>query len=318
MQKKKETFQSYEETLTNDIVRLQDELKIMTGKVPDTFTYPYGRANENTVLITMMLVNNENGCILPVKNVFQGIKKLYPHIITHCDAVQGFLKIPVNISGLNADLLTVSGHKVHAAKGTGALYVKKGVRLIPCTFGGKQEKGIRSGTESVPLIAGLNAAAEKLLGTIDERYSNSAELKKILLSGLSEIDRIVVNSNDDYSPYIVNFSVLGIRSEIMLHYLESRNIFVSSGSACSKGAKSSVLRVFGAKDDIIDSAIRISFCGENTAEEVKLLIDAVNDGRIKLKGTEMPIVYETPVLRAWEYSQVPFTCFTKSQYSCAE
>ncbi len=234
--------------------------------------------DENTCLISMMLVNNETGYILPVGEVFGAVKRRFPEIITHCDCVQGFMKLPVKASSLNADLISLSGHKIHGAKGTGALYVKKGVRLIPLITGGKQEKGIRSGTESVPLIAGFGAAVDKLLPTISERYETVKKLKAHLLEGLVEIDGVTVNSPEDGSPYVVNISAAGRRSEIMLHYLEQREIYVSSGSACSKGAQSGVLGEFGINGKLADSAVRISMTSQTTAEELDEFIAALKDG----------------------------------------
>ncbi|MBE6861612.1 MAG: cysteine desulfurase [Ruminococcus sp.] len=234
--------------------------------------------DENTCLISMMLVNNETGYILPVGEVFAAVKRRFPEIITHCDCVQGFMKLPVKASSLNADLISVSGHKIHGAKGTGALYVKKGVRLIPLITGGKQEKGIRSGTESVPLIAGFGAAVDKLSPTISQRYEAVKNLKAHLLAGLAEIDGVTVNSPDDGSPYVVNISAAGRRSEIMLHYLEQREIYVSSGSACSKGAQSGVLGEFGINGKLADSAVRISMTAETTVEELDVFIAALKDG----------------------------------------
>jgi len=213
-----------------------------------------------------------------VGEVFAAVKRRFPEIITHCDCVQGFMKLPVKASSLNADLISVSGHKIHGAKGTGALYVKKGVRLIPLITGGKQEKGIRSGTESVPLIAGFGAAVDKLSPTISQRYEAVKNLKAHLLAGLAEIDGVTVNSPDDGSPYVVNISAAGRRSEIMLHYLEQREIYVSSGSACSKGAQSGVLGEFGINGKLADSAVRISMTAETTVEELDVFIAALKDG----------------------------------------
>lgn len=239
--------------------------------------------DENTCIISMMLVNNETGYIMPVKETFTALKRRFPEIITHCDCVQGFMKLPVRTSLLNADLISLSGHKIHAAKGVGALYVRRGVRLIPIITGGKQEKGVRSGTESVPLIAGFGAAVEKLQPSIDERYEKVSELKSFLLSKLADIDGVTVNSPDDGSPYVVNISASGRRSEIMLHYLEQKEIYVSSGSACSKGAQSGVLAEFGISQKNADSALRISMTAETTEEELLVFTDALKEGIAKIK-----------------------------------
>ena len=240
--------------------------------------------DENTFLISMMLVNNETGYILPVKETFTAVKRKYPDIITHCDCVQGYMKLPVKVNAMCADMISLSAHKIHGVKGVGAIYIKRGVRVVPIVTGGKQEKGIRSGTESVPLIAAFGAAAEKLLPTIGERYERVGALKKYLLDRLSGIDGTAVNSPEDGSPYVVNISAEGRRSEIMLHFLESKEIYVSSGSACSKGQQSGVLVQFGIKDKRADSAIRISMTAETTEEELDRLAEAIAEGFEKVRG----------------------------------
>lgn len=240
--------------------------------------------DENTFLISMMLVNNETGYILPVKETFTAVKRKYPDIITHCDCVQGYMKLPVKVNAMCADMISLSAHKIHGVKGVGAIYIKKGVRVVPIVTGGKQEKGVRSGTESVPLIAAFGAAAEKLLPTIGERYERVGALKKYLLDRLSGIDGTAVNSPEDGSPYVVNISAEGRRSEIMLHFLESKEIYVSSGSACSKGQQSGVLGQFGIKDKRADSAIRISMTAETTEEELDRLAEAIAEGFEKVRG----------------------------------
>lgn len=240
--------------------------------------------DENTCLISMMLVNNETGYILPVKEVFTAVKRRFPHIITHCDCVQAYMKVPVKANALGADLISLSGHKIHGIKGIGVLYIKKGVRVIPVVTGGKQEKGIRSGTESVPLICAMGAAVKKLAPTINERYKRVSELKAYLLGRLADIDSIEVNSPDDGSPYVVNISVVGKRSEIMLHFLESKEIYVSSGSACSKGQQSGVLGQFGISGKRADSAVRISMTAETTEDDIDVLADALREGIEKVRG----------------------------------
>ena len=240
--------------------------------------------DEDTFLISMMLVNNETGYILPVKETFSAVKRRFPDIITHCDCVQAYMKLPIKVNALCADMISLSAHKIHGVKGVGAIYIKKGVRVVPIVTGGKQEKGIRSGTESVPLIAAFGAAAEKLLPTIQERYEKVSRLKAYLLDRLAEIDGISVNSPEDGSPYVVNISTEGRRSEIMLHFLESKGIYVSSGSACSKGQQSGVLGQFGIRDKRADSAVRISMTAETTEEELDRLTEAVAEGFEKIRG----------------------------------
>ena len=240
--------------------------------------------NEETVLLSMMLVNNETGYILPVKETFSAVKRRFKDIITHTDCVQAYMKLPVKANALSADLISLSGHKIHGVKGVGALYIRKGVRLIPVVTGGKQEKGIRSGTESVPLICAFGAAAEKLVSTINERYEIVAALKNKLLEKLKVIDGVEVNSPEDGSPYVVNISSAGKRSEIMLHYLESREIYVSSGSACSKGQQSGVLGQFGINGKRADSALRISMTADSTEAEIDEFVKALKDGISSVRG----------------------------------
>ena len=240
-------------------------------------------ADENTCLISMMLVNNETGTILPVKKVFTEIKRRFPDIITHCDAVQAFMKIPVKANDLKADLISMSAHKIYGPKGVGALYVKKGVRLLKQNLGGKQENNMRGGTEAVPLIAGFGEAVLQLKDNFAERTEKLETLRKYFTEKISAMDGVVLNSREDAVPYIVNISVKGIRSEIILHFMEEKEIYISSGSACSKGAKSGVLGEFGIRPELEDSALRISFSHENTTEEIDEFINALEEAQKRLK-----------------------------------
>ena len=240
--------------------------------------------DDDTVLLTMMYVNNETGYILPVKETFTAVKRRFKDIITHTDCVQAYMKLPVKANQLGADLISLSGHKIHGVKGVGALYIRKGVRLIPVVTGGRQEKGIRSGTESVPLICAFGAAVRKLAPTINERYERVSGLKKRLTELLSAIDGVEVNSPEDGSPYVVNISAAGKRSEIMLHYLEGREIYVSSGSACSKGQQSGVPAQFGITGKRADSALRISMTAETTEAEIEEFARALAEGIATVRG----------------------------------
>lgn len=240
--------------------------------------------DEKTVLLTMMQVNNETGHILPVKETFTAIKRRFPDIITHSDCVQAFMKLNISAKALNADLISISGHKVHGAKGVGAIYIKKGIRVLPIVTGGKQEKGIRSGTESVPLICGFGAAVEHLQPTIAERYAHAQMLKDTLIGEISSIEGVTVNSPEDGSPYVINISAAGKRSEIMLHYLESFGIYVSSGSACSKGQQSGVLGQFGIHGKSADSALRVSVCGDTTIEDIRSFAEKLREGINSVRG----------------------------------
>lgn len=239
--------------------------------------------DEDTAMITMMYVNNETGYILPVKETFSAVKRKYPDIITHTDCVQAYMKISFRANALNANLISLSGHKIHGIKGTGALYIKKGVRVLPIVTGGKQEKGIRSGTESVPLICAFGSAVEKYAPTIKERYEKVSGLKKYLLEKISVLNNVTINSCDDASPYVINIS-MGKRSEIMLHFLESKGIYVSSGSACSKGQQSGVLSEFGISGKNADSALRISMTAETTESELDEFAKALREGIETIRG----------------------------------
>lgn len=225
--------------------------------------------DENTALLSAMAVNNETGFKIDVPRLYKEVKRKNPRTIVHIDAVQGFLKMP-----LDGDLISVSGHKIHSTKGIGALFVRKGENILPLLSGGGQQGGLRSGTEPVELIAGFEAAVLAYKGSA-EHFSR---LKTHLLERLAEIEDIGINSPNDntrFVPNIVNFSVRGVRSEIMLHSLEEDGIYVSSGSACSKGKKSEVLPAFGISDKDIDCAVRVSFSAENTADDVDLLCDKI-------------------------------------------
>lgn len=240
--------------------------------------------DENTCLVSMMLVNNETGYIMPVRETFMAVKRSFPEIITHCDCVQGYMKLPIKAASLGADLISLSAHKIHGVKGVGAIYIKKGVRVIPIVTGGKQEKGIRSGTESVPLIAAFGAAVDKFRPTIAERYERVSQLKAHLLEKIGGIENVTVNSPSDGSPYVINISAVGKRSEIMLHFLESKGIYVSSGSACSKGQQSGVLGEFGISGKRADGAVRISITAQTTEDELDEFAEALAEGMTKIRG----------------------------------
>ena len=229
----------------------------------------------NTCLVTCMLVNNETGTILPVEEVFPKLKKLYPEVVLHCDCVQGYMKLPIRVKKLGADLISLSAHKIHGPKGIGALYIRKGLHIPSFIVGGGQESGFRSGTESVPLIAGFGAAVEGLMGSISQRWEKVSGLRDRLFELCGQTEGIYINSSRECSPYIASIAVKGLKSEVLLHFLEERGIYVSSGSACSKGKKSSVIAQFGIPDELSDSVLRISFSDENTLSEIDELIIAV-------------------------------------------
>lgn len=238
--------------------------------------------DNNTFLVSCMLVNNETGYVLPVDRAFKRIKKNFPQCITHCDAVQGFLKMEIKVNKLFADCVSISGHKVHAPKGIGAMYIKKGVRIAPFLVGGGQEKGMRSGTESVPLIAGFSSAVKAQALTVKERFERALELKNYLVKSLDGCKGVELNSGENSLPYINSIAVLNIKSETLLHYLESKEIYVSSGSACSKGKKSSVLKAFNLPENRLDSTIRVSFSEENDESDIDALIEGIKSAQAEL------------------------------------
>lgn len=239
--------------------------------------------DEDTLLVTFMMVNNELGTVLPYQTIIPALKKKYPRLLIHMDAVQGFAKFPLSVKKLDIDLLTFSGHKLYAPKGIGVLYVKKGIRLKPVIHGGGQEKGLRSGTHAVQLVAGLNEAlrlCDKNRAAFQQHY---AALSAKLREGVAKLDNVLVNSPENGAPHLLNISVMDVPSEIMLHFLESKGISVSSGSACAKGAKSSVLAAYGLPEERIKSALRVSFSKDNTPEDIDALLEAISEGISKFR-----------------------------------
>ncbi len=232
--------------------------------------------DKNTILVSIMLVNNETGAIMPVKSARDAIFKKNSPALLHCDCVQAFGKIDFAPATLGADLISISGHKVHAPKGIGALYIKKGIKINPQMLGGGQEKGLRSGTEAVELIGAFGEAVKEL-PTVDIAEKYISNINKRLREGIKSIDGFFINSGENASPYILNVSTEKIPSEVMIRFLESKGIFVSGGSACSKGARSHVLLAQGVSPKRIDCAIRISMCSDNTMEEAELLLDALKE-----------------------------------------
>ena len=234
----------------------------------------FDAVNEKTILVSIMLVNNETGAVFPVSAAREAINKAGAPAILHCDAVQAFGKIPIDVNTLGADVITASAHKIHGPKGVGIIYVKKGVTLKPLILGGGQQSGFRSGTESVPLICGLYGAMSAI-GDINKNLEKVKIIRDFALESLKSVDCIKVNSPECALPYLLNFSVLGYRSETLLHFLEREGIYVSSGSACARGKGSHVLDAMGLSHGRIDSAIRISFSRFNTENDINRLISAL-------------------------------------------
>ena len=237
----------------------------------------------DTLLLTFMMVNNEMGTVLPYQAVIPALKKKYPRLLIHMDAVQGFAKFPLSVKRLDIDLLTFSGHKLYAPKGIGVLYVKKGVRLKPVIHGGGQEKGLRSGTHAVQLAAGLQEALALCDRNRAAFQAHYAALNQRLREGVAKLEDVLVNSPENGAPHLLNLSVMGVPSEIMLHFLETKGIYVSSGSACAKGAKSSVLAAYGLPDERIKSALRVSFSKDSAPEDIDALLEALAEGIAKYR-----------------------------------
>ncbi len=223
----------------------------------------------DTIFVSCMWVNNETGNIQPIEKLKEIMKKHSPNAALHVDAVQSFGKIRVNPSKAGIDMMSISSHKIHGIKGTGALYINN-VNIDPFVIGGGQQKDMRSGTENVVGIAAFGEAVREL--NIEENYSYVLGLKEKLLNGILEnIDRVVVNGEGETSPYILNVSFLGIKAEILLHALEAHDIFVSTGSACStnKPMPSKVLTAMGKSREEIMGAVRFSLSHELTSEDIE-------------------------------------------------
>ena len=236
---------------------------------------------EDTILVSMMYVNNEIGALEPVEEAAKLIHQKNPKTIFHVDAIQAFGKYRIYPKRQGIDALSVSGHKIHGPKGTGFLYVSEKVKIKPIIFGGGQQKGMRSGTDNVPGIAGIAEAAKEAYENFDEKTERMYELKDYFIEKLSAIDGVKINSKKGRAgaPHIVNVSFVGVRSEVMLHELESHQVYVSAGSACSSNHPhiSETLAGIGLSAEEIDSAIRFSFSDLTTKEELDYAADIIAD-----------------------------------------
>lgn len=230
--------------------------------------------NENTILVSCMSVNNETGAILPIEQLGAVIKNQAKNALFHVDATQSFGKYAVYPARLGIDLMSFSAHKIHGPKGVGALYIAGGKRILSIIHGGEQQSGIRPGTEPTALIAGF-AAAVNDIGDMAENQRHAKRLRDDLIERLRAFDDILINSPADSSDYVLNLSLLGFKSETLLHYLDARGFCVSSGSACAKGRQSHVLSAMGLDKRRTDSALRISFSKYNTEEDTAALADAL-------------------------------------------
>ncbi len=230
-----------------------------------------------TALVSMMAVNNEVGSILPIEAAARIIRRNKARTLLHVDAVQAFGKLPLKPGKIGIDLMTISAHKIHGPKGAGALYIRKGVHIPARTLGGGQEKNLRSGTEAMPAWCAFGAAVQALPSLLQEE-TNIRTLWQTCREGIAAIPDTVIQSPEDGLPYILNFSCGGVKAETMLHFLEERGIYVSSGSACAKGKASHVLEAMQLPRQQALSSIRVSFSRENTLEDVEALVQAVEEG----------------------------------------
>lgn len=235
----------------------------------------------DTVLVTLMLVNNETGAVTDIGAIARAMKKAGSQALLHTDAVQAFMKLPFTVKTLGADLVSVSGHKIHAPKGIGALYIKNGVKLKPYLLGGGQENGRRAGTEAMPQIAAFGAACQTAREHLQENYERMAALRQLAIDALRrDIPELVVIGGG--APHILSISLPGWRSEVLMNYMEAREIYVSKSSACKKGGRSHVLEAIGLAPKVIDGAIRIGLSRFTTQEDILALCAALKEARSKL------------------------------------
>lgn len=234
---------------------------------------------QDTILVSIMYVNNEVGSVQPIEEAVKIVKNFNPRILFHSDAVQGFGKYHIYPKRVGIDMLSASGHKIHGPKGTGFLYINEKVKIKPIIFGGEQQKNIRSGTENVPGIAGLGLAAKMIYQDLNMKVSLMRELKAHFIEGVSKIEHTTVHglTDENSAPHIISVGIAGVRSEVLLHTLEDKGIYVSSGSACASNhpAISGVLRGIGTSQEYLDSTLRFSMSEFTTKEEIDYTLETL-------------------------------------------
>ena len=235
----------------------------------------------DTILVSIMHVNNEIGALQPIEAAGKVIKAANPKCLFHVDAIQSYGKMAIYPKKWNIDMLSVSGHKIHGPKGSGFLFIKDKTKVKPLIHGGGQQKGMRSGTENVPAIAGLAVAAEEMYAHLEENRNHLFALRDYFIEEVEKLDGVSVNGKKDHdsAPHIVSVSIEGVRAEVILHTLEDRNIYVSAGSACSsnKPAISSTLQSIGLKKELLDSTVRFSFSIHTTKEELDYALEVMRE-----------------------------------------
>lgn len=235
---------------------------------------------DDTILVSIIFVNNEVGTIQNIEEIGKVIKDINPKTLFHVDAVQGFCKHKISVTKMKIDLLSFSGHKVHSSKGVGGLYIRKGINLPALILGGGQQKGLRGGTENSCGIAGLGVAVETAFSKIDSNLENVKKIKEHIAKGVLSLGDVNINGDFELgSPYVLNVTFLGLRSEVLLHSLEEKGIYVSAGSACDsrKHIGSPILQAMGLKENQVVGAIRFSFCAYNTLEEAEKTIEILKE-----------------------------------------
>ncbi len=237
--------------------------------------------DDETILVSCMYVNNEIGSVNPIAEIGALIKSKNPKIVFHVDAIQAYGKYKIVPKNINVDLLSVSSHKIHGPKGVGFIYIKEGTKIRPVMFGGGQQKGMRSGTDNVPGVAGMAEAVHKIYENHDEKIEKMYALKGHFIDRLSELSDVYVNGliGKDSAPHVISVSFGGVRSEVLLHALEDKGICVSSGSACSSNhpAVSGTLKGIGVKRELLDSTLRFSLSVFTTKEELDYTIDTLKE-----------------------------------------
>lgn len=235
----------------------------------------------DTILVSVMYVNNEVGAVMPIEKIAEQIREKSPKALFHVDAIQAFGKYRIYPKKMGIDLLSVSGHKIHGPKGVGFLYINEKAKIQPQILGGGQQNGMRSGTDNVPGIAGLGQAAEEIYENLDAGREKMYQLKEHIAEGLQRLGEIRINGMElrEGAPQILSISVMGVRSEVLLHSLEERGIYISAGSACSshKRKPSSTLTAMGLPRDQIECTVRLSFSEENTLEEADYFLQAMEE-----------------------------------------